>query len=143
MRQIVYASAAAQPFTRQDLIELLKTARQRNHAADISGMLLYHSGSFLQVLEGPDEDVEALYAKIRKDPRHTNFLLLLRGTIQNKEFENWSMGFVDTTELAERPAGFVDYVTQLKNGTLDVTGARKILRRFQDGAWRRSEYGCF
>jgi len=143
MRQIIYASAATKPFTRENLVELLKTARQRNSAADISGMLLYHSGSFLQVLEGPDKNVDALYATIRKDPRHTNFLLLLRATIQKREFENWSMGFVDATELAESLEGFVDYVVRLKSMTLDETGARKILSRFQKGAWRRSEYGCF
>ena len=137
MLQTIYASAAVKPFTREDLVELLKIARQRNTAADISGMLLYHDGSFLQVLEGPDKNVDELFAKVQKDPRHTRILLLLRGTIQKREFENWSMGFVDTTRLAERTEGFVDYVTRLKNMTLDKTNARRMLRRFQDGAWRR------
>ena len=108
MLQTIYASAAVKPFTREDLVELLKIARQRNTAADISGMLLYHDGSFLQVLEGPDKNVDELFAKVQKDPRHTRILLLLRGTIQKREFENWSMGFVDTTRLAERTEGFVD-----------------------------------
>ena len=143
MRQIIYASAATKPFTREDLVQLLKISRQRNTAAGISGMLLYHHGSFLQVLEGPAESVEALYVKIGADPRHINLLLLSRRTIQKKEFENWSMGFVDTTAVAVPPAGFVDYAMQLHGMTLDQTGARKILRRFQDGAWRRAEYGCF
>jgi hypothetical protein len=143
MLQIIYASAATKPFTREGLVELLKIARQRNSAADISGMLLYHKGSFLQVLEGPDKDVEALYSKIQKDPRHSNSVLLLNENIAKKEFENWSMGFVDTTKIVERTAGFVDYVSQLRSMTLDKTGAHKILSRFQDGEWRRSEYGCF
>jgi hypothetical protein len=38
MLQIIYASAAVTPFTREDLVELLKIARQRNTAADISGL---------------------------------------------------------------------------------------------------------
>ena len=143
MVQIIYASAATRPFTRGDLVDLLKIARPRNIAADISGMLLYHSESFLQVLEGPDKNVEELYARIERDPRHTKCLLVLRETIQKKEFENWSMGFVDTTNVAERIEGFVDYATQLKTMTLDKTGARRILSRFQSGEWRRAEIGCF
>jgi uncharacterized Fe-S cluster-containing MiaB family protein len=143
MLQIIYASAATKPFTRGDLVELLKVARSRNTAADVSGMLLYHSGSFLQVLEGPEKNVEELYARIQQDPRHTRCLLVLRETIQKKEFENWSMGFVDTTKVAERIEGFVDYAMELKTMTLDKTAARKILSRFQSGEWRRSEIGCF
>ena len=143
MRQVIYASAATVSFSQSDLIELLKIARQRNSAVDISGMLLYNAGSFLQVLEGPDENIDALFAKIQKDTRHARCLLLSRKTIQEKEFENWSMGFVDITRVAERIEGFVDYAMQLKTMTLDKTRARKILSRFQSGDWRRSEIGCF
>jgi len=141
MIQVIYASAATKPYTQTDLVDLLKSARERNSAADISGMLLYHDGSFLQVLEGPDQDVDALYAKIQKDPRHTDFLLLLRKSIQKKEFENWSMGFVDTSKLAEQFEGFVDYVTRLKTMRLDTTRAHDVLKRFQEGSWRRSASG--
>ena len=143
MRQVIYASAATVSFSQSDLIELLKIARQRNSAVDISGMLLYNAGSFLQVLEGPDENVDALFAKIQKDTRHTRCLLLSRKTIQEKEFENWSMGFVNPTRVDIKVEGFVDYVGYLKSLTLDKTIACKMLRRFQEGAWRRSEYGCF
>jgi hypothetical protein len=143
MLQVIYASAATNPFDRENLVELLKIARSKNMAADISGMLLYHSGSFLQVLEGPEQNVEELYAKIQKDPRHTRCLLIWRDSIQQKEFENWSMGFVDTTRVAGRIEGFVDYAMQLNTMSLDEAGARKILSRFQHGEWRRSEKGCF
>ena len=142
MLQLIYASAATKPYTRTDLVDLLRVARQRNSAAEISGMLLYHDGSFLQVLEGPPANVEALYAKIQKDPRHHKCLLLSRETIQAREFEDWSMGFVDTTRVAEQFEGFVDYVACLMNMTIDSTHARKILKRFQQGAWRRSQYGA-
>jgi hypothetical protein len=138
MLQIIYASGAVKPYARNELVELLRVARQRNAAADISGMLLYHDGAFLQVLEGPDYDVDAIYAKIQKDPRHTNFLLLRRETILKKEFENWSMGFVDSTKVAEQFEGFVDYVRHLKDMTIETEGARKILKKFQEGLWHQS-----
>ena len=104
----------------------------------ISGMLLYHEGNFLQVLEGPDENVDALYKKIQKDPGHSKSMLLLRETIKKKEFEDWSMGFVDTSRLAEKFEGFTDYAARLKNMTLDKGSAHKALKRFQQGTWRRT-----
>ena len=107
-------------------------------------MLLYHNKSFLQVLEGPEEQVGALFTKIEKDPRHKKILMLLRGEIQEKEFKNWSMGFVDTSRIAAQVEGFVDYFTQLQRMTIDKAGTRRLLKRFQQGEWRRSEYGgCF
>jgi hypothetical protein len=138
MLQIIYASAATKPYNHHDLMNLLRVAREKNSAAGISGMLLYHDGSFLQVLEGPDTKVHELYRKIEKDPHHTNFLLLLREAVQEREFENWSMGFLDTSQIGERPEGFIDYVRDLKSMTLDKTRARKILKTFQEGSWRRS-----
>jgi Sensors of blue-light using FAD len=138
MLQIIYSSASTKPYTHKELVELLKVARKKNMAVGVTGMLLYHGGCFLQVLEGPDENVEALYAKIQKDPRHTNFLLLVRETIEEKAFEDWSMGFVDTTHIAESIGGFVDYMQALQSMTLDKTRARILLKRFQEGSYRRS-----
>ena len=136
MLQIIYASASTKPFTHKELVELLKVARQKNIAADVTGMLLYHAGCFLQVLEGPDENVEAIYAKVQKDPRHTNFLLLVRETIEERAFEQWSMGFVDTAQIGKGIGGFVDYMQALENMTLDKTRARLLLKRFGCGYFR-------
>jgi hypothetical protein len=58
MTEIIYASAQTQPFSSAQLTELLAKARRNNQALHVSGLLLYHRGSFLQVLEG-DEAVVA------------------------------------------------------------------------------------
>jgi Sensors of blue-light using FAD len=138
MLQIIYASVASKPYSTKMLVELLDKARNRNSAAGISGMLLYHEGSFLQVLEGPNEAVDALYEKIHKDPGHCDPILLSRELIEKKEFEEWSMGFVDTSHLAEKFQGFMEYSSSLKNMTVDKGRAHKILKRFQEGAWHRA-----
>ena len=51
--EYIYASAATQEFSGDDLIELLRLARTNNTQRDITGTLLHHDGSSLQVLEGP------------------------------------------------------------------------------------------
>ena len=88
MLQLIYASAAVKPFTPQDLAELLAKARKKNDALDISGMLLCHAGSFLQVLEGPDDAITALFKIIEKDPRHTTVRVLYRDGEVTRDF--WS-----------------------------------------------------
>jgi len=51
--QLIYVSAATNRFNPAELRELLRLARLKNQQLDVTGMLLYHEGSFLQVLEGP------------------------------------------------------------------------------------------
>ena len=94
MIEVIYASAEVQPFTATALAELLAKARKNNHALGVSGMLLHHNGSFLQVLEGPEPIVDALFTKIGKDPRHARMMIVKRRSISQRAFGEWSMGFV-------------------------------------------------
>ncbi len=136
--QLVYASAATQPFTPEALKQLLTKARGRNAMFGVTGMLLYHRGSFLQVLEGPDAGVDRILASILKDARHTTARTLSRTTIATREFEAWSMGFVDTTNAMAHPAGHVDYHRELPGLTQSGSKAKKFLRFFQDGLYREA-----
>lgn len=56
-------------------------------------MLLYSEGSFMQVLEGEEETVEALMSKIADDPRHHEIIVLSREPIEARDFGKWSMSF--------------------------------------------------
>lgn len=65
--QLLYISAAEHEFSEKELEELLKAARENNERLEISGMLLFHKGSFIQALEGKKDDVERLYQNISID----------------------------------------------------------------------------
>ncbi len=67
LHQLVYISAAEHDFPEKELQELLAKARENNSKLDISGMLLFHEGSFIQALEGEKAAVESLYNKIGQD----------------------------------------------------------------------------
>jgi hypothetical protein len=136
MLQLIYASAAVRNYTGAALKPLLCAARKANARRGISGMLVYHARSFLQVLEGPDMEVDALFETIRSDPRHTAVRLIVRSTIEEKQFEHWSMGFVDDAKKGPDVDGFVDFAGgQILS--FDQVRAKKVLKRFQGGAWRR------
>jgi len=55
---------------------------------------------------------------------------------KKKEFEEWSMGFVDTSGAAAKAEGFISYKS-LKLAIAEKTRAKKVLRMFQEGAWRQ------
>ncbi|MCA9738410.1 MAG: BLUF domain-containing protein, partial [Gemmatimonadetes bacterium] len=71
---------------------LLEGARATNTRLGVTGLLLFHEGSFIQVLEGPPDVVEALYARIETDPRHGGALVLSRGLVEERSFGEWRMG---------------------------------------------------
>ncbi|MEM7342974.1 MAG: BLUF domain-containing protein [Chloroflexota bacterium] len=96
---IIYASASVKFFSKEDLIELLKTFKSKNMAKGITGMLLYKDGNFIQAIEGHEEDVIELYQKIVNDPRHTNVIQLGRQPIFERQFPDWSMGFRNIDDL--------------------------------------------
>jgi hypothetical protein len=66
-------------FSEEELIQLLETSRQNNAKIGVTGMLLYKDGNFMQLIEGPEEAVRALHAKISIDPRHRGLMTLLQG----------------------------------------------------------------
>ena len=107
---LIYTSAATRPMTLDDLRALLRAARAHNAAAGISGLLLHVDGAFLQVLEGRHELVQALYARIRRDSRHTGAYVLLDTPIVRRSFGDWSMAYAGMTraELGTLP-GLSDF----------------------------------
>ena len=138
MIQLVYASAATTPFSPAALRSLLTKARARNTAYEVSGMLLYHNGSFMQVLEGPERGVELIMHSIRKDARHCDTKVLRQGEVPQREFADWSMGFIDTSSSGvSQAAGQIDYERVLPQLIDAPTAARRYLRFFEQGLCRQ------
>ncbi|MFD0767061.1 BLUF domain-containing protein [Mucilaginibacter lutimaris] len=103
MKNIVYLSTAVTLLNDDQLIDILTSARKNNAERNVSGMLLYSEGTFIQVLEGEDTQVDAIFAKIETDPRHKNLITLINGSIVHKNFAEWAMGFttVNTAKVAD------------------------------------------
>src|SRR5687767_6279847 len=93
MFHLVYVSSAINLFNSDELKDLLEISRRNNSALDITGMLLYRDGNFIQALEGDEQAVRALFEKISRDPRHKGIVTLVQGETPEREFPDWSMGF--------------------------------------------------
>ena len=93
MNHIIYISRATKVFNREELIALLKESRYNNSVNEITGMLLYLNGKFIQVLEGSAEAVQNTFATIAKDKRHQMVIKVLEGNSPTRIFSDWQMGF--------------------------------------------------
>ena len=92
--QLIYVSTASDDYVGESELENILEQSVRNNAADgITGMLLYSSGTFLQVLEGEESKIEECFARIQQDPRHHSLYVLERHAIERGSFSNWHMGF--------------------------------------------------
>lgn len=59
----------------------------------MTGILLFVDGTFFQVLDSEERVVTSLYARIERDPRHAQAVLLIREPIEERQYCEWTMGF--------------------------------------------------
>lgn len=124
--QLTYVSGATIPFSADDMAELVNGSRERNAARQLTGILLYRDGSFLQVIEGPLDAVDHLFETIHRDPRHSRILVLQRLPIQQREFPDNPLEF-----LFISPESCV--VPPFSSPSL-----QRVFRDLCDGKWRRA-----
>lgn len=90
---LAYTSSATHRLGDAELERLLEQARRTNEELGVTGVLLYHDGSFLQYFEGPAEGVEKVYERIRRSTLHGGIIELIRGPVPKRAFSGWLMGF--------------------------------------------------
>ncbi|HEX8021867.1 BLUF domain-containing protein [Mucilaginibacter sp.] len=105
MEYLVFVSTAKKLMSDDELLDLLQSARLKNTENNITGMLLYSDGTFMQVLEGEKEDLRRVYNFIQADLRHRNIIVMATGILNERIFSKWSMSFAsvnaDVLELME------------------------------------------
>jgi hypothetical protein len=74
---------------------ILATARINNNAARVTGAMTFNESCFAQVLEGYDDDLKSVFAKISRDPRHRDIKILDKSEPTRRLFPQWSMAYVE------------------------------------------------
>lgn len=98
--RLVYASRAAGTVDEETLLDILAASRRNNPDAGVTGLLcVCHDEYYLQVLEGGRNEVNALYAKILKDPRHSDITIISYSEIRARQYANWRMARADLDKL--------------------------------------------
>ncbi|MFT8244168.1 BLUF domain-containing protein [Roseomonas sp. BN140053] len=95
MLRVVYLSRSHLPPDKTaaaaELGSILEASRRNNAQAGVTGALLFTGELFAQVLEGPFAAAEAAFNRIQRDPRHSDIVVLHRGTPGAAAFDGWSM----------------------------------------------------
>ena len=119
---LMYVSKKVDNFEVKDLIQILHKARENNKRRDVTGVLIYNKGYFLQILEGDMAIVNSLFnGLILKDTRHENVAVLSQNFITQRDFANWDMGFYGTTSP--------DSYNLLGNTDLDIHPAGILIKQ--------------
>jgi hypothetical protein len=105
---LIYRSKASRAVHEVTLPPLLRKARLHNERSRLGGLLLYASGEFMQVLEGPEPALSQLYTRIQADPRHYAVRTLVYGPIAERAFPDWRMAYAPAdTKTLETITGFL------------------------------------
>lgn len=127
LKHMVYVSFSDKDLAESDLVSLLVEIRKKNKKQNVTGMLLYNEGSFIQVIEGFTQKINDLFEKIKGDTRHNTIVVLLDEVITSRSFPNWTMGYQKlTNQQASTIHGFSDFMESedqkivLKNSTPEV-----------------------
>lgn len=98
---MVYISSAKLGLTHGEILNIVEDSRVNNKKIGLTGLLLFNSGNFMQLVEGEEPVVDDLFKKIEKDRRHTDIKLLLKEPITHRNFSDWTMGFKNIEKLKE------------------------------------------
>jgi hypothetical protein len=86
-----------------ELGKLFSGARSFNKSQGITGALLVSDDWFVQVLEGDEAVVRALFARIEKDPRHDRVAPLETTPVDSRVFSRWAMARVSEDGETDLP----------------------------------------
>ncbi len=142
--RLTYMSVRSPHVTDHDIVELAIHANRANRGLDITGCLWFGRHRFFQVLEGPQELVDALYGRIQLDPRHSELRLLSYGPLATRQFGRWSLAHVSEHEDRTLDQLIAEYAgVQLHpadTGRPEPSAVRRILDRLASFMGSRPQY---
>jgi hypothetical protein len=133
LRRLVYVSAAKMLFSDDDLTALLADARRRNQARNVTGMLIYHGGNFMQAVEGAPDAIDALMSSIRRDPRHFKVITIVDMKDSKRDFADWAMAFRNVKAMDANAGAVAELAlnsSAIRQRFDDQTLAKQILKTF-------------
>ncbi|SDX98572.1 BLUF domain-containing protein [Roseicitreum antarcticum] len=123
LSQLIYAS---QPFGYDAtlLSGILTDARRCNLRDDITGALVCRQDIYLQLLEGPSEQITAAYTRICRDDRHVGINRLVSRQVTDRMFGSWAM-------LHDPAKSLIWTMKQIEEGILDRISPVEIIDMFE------------
>lgn len=113
MHLIAYVSEIADQKNHETIIEnIVQTAKTENAKRSITGVLFYHEGHFLQVIEGAEDTLRSLMRNIEADPRHSDISYLIDTKTESRGFRQWNMDSFDLGKDKSINSGVLTELTE-------------------------------
>lgn len=80
-----------------EVFRIQEQAARNNARDEVTGMLLFNSWYYLQLLEGEREHLTHTFTAIAADERHQQVTLLYTDEAEQRLFADWSMGLLDAS----------------------------------------------
>lgn len=91
LTRLRYASTFADDPKPDELALIVAWSAASNSARGITGILAVDGRQVMQVLEGPPEEIDALFLRISADPRHYGIVVIDHHGIPATSFADWGM----------------------------------------------------
>lgn len=91
--RLTYASRASHSVSAELIREVLDSSQRNNPGKGLTGILCCNANTFLQALEGPRSEVNALYNRLADDNRHKDLTILDYEEISMRRYSSCSMGW--------------------------------------------------
>jgi hypothetical protein len=114
------------------LAALQENADANNAGQDVTGLLVYSAGNFLQIIEGDDRVIEKLYDKICRDDRHTDVCRLCSHKIERRLFDRWHMGLINLESASTLEKRAFETLVQSCRRAPRTELIRRIYAEFRD-----------
>lgn len=91
----LYSSRISPAASASCIVDILKTARNFNKQALITGILVFDGTQFHQYIEGPQPALQELVERISRDERHVDFTPRYSEPLgKSRLFSSWSMAYI-------------------------------------------------
>ena len=130
MFRIIYLSSATKLLSNDELNHLLKKSKLKNKIYNITGLLLYIDGDFLQVIEGKKNDVLNLFELIKNDNRNRSIICVFSEKVEKRQFPDWLMGFSQLTYHDLQKMESFENITKTTLSNIDDKVAISFIKTF-------------
>ena len=130
LRLVAYTATYLGSNLAQDLDAIRAASDRNNPGADITGVLVYDRGRFIQAVEGPVDAIESLLGRVHADPRAGGMDVLIDTATPARSLQEWTMR---TLRIDTEPALDADTLrafrdAYLRNFRPDAAGFIDLLR---------------
>lgn len=133
LRRLFYVSRTPEQVEARVVNAILAESRRLNRQRDVTGALAYSGQYFAQVLEGDAEHLTALLQRIARDPRHRDLTVVFEQHITQRDYGEWSMGYLYDARLSDELEHLLASPGQ-PGATADDTLPRRIFAHISDPA---------